>query len=140
MGSRNLDAFHRLEELAGFEHDITSKRSRQAVAAALTPDYVIIEPPSLPHGGVHEGVEAWLAMNARMRSLWQQQDKTEHLWDVPEDDIIVRYSSMEWTSKATGRTVRFPSVQVLHFRDGRIAKVEMFVQDTKLILDTLEPN
>jgi hypothetical protein len=45
---------------------------------------------------------------------------------------------MEWTANATGRTARFPAVELLRFRDGRIAKVEMFLQDTKVILDTLE--
>lgn len=139
MASRNLEAFRRLMEQAEFEHDITSERSRQAMFAAFTPDYEIIEPPSLPHGGVYKGREEWLKMNEKMRSLWSQKVKPTRIWDVPEDDVIILYSDMEWTAKATGRTVRFPAVEVLHFRDGLICKVEMFLQDTKVILDTLEP-
>jgi hypothetical protein len=31
-------------------------------------------------------------------------------------------------------------VELLYFRDALISKIEMFFQDTKQILDTLDPN
>ncbi len=138
MASKNLETYNRLRAQAEFEHDLTSEKSQQAMLDAFTPDFEIVEPPSLPHGGVYKGREAWLQMHATMRSLWQQKVWVEHVWDLPEDDIIVLYSTMEWTANATGRTARFPAVELLRFRDGRIAKVEMFLQDTKVILDTLQ--
>ena len=140
MASRNLETYQRLKDQAEFEADLTSEKSQQAMLEAFTPDFEIIEPPSLPQGGVHKGRDAWLKMHGIMRSLWQQKVWVEHTWDVPEDDIIVLYSTMEWTANATGRTARFPAVELLRFRDGRIAKVEMFLQDTKVILDTLAQN
>ena len=140
MASRNLKAYHRLLERAEFEDDITSDRSRDAMWEAFTEDYVIVEPPSLPHGGVYTGREEWAAMNAKMRSLWAQKVKPTRIWDLPQDDVIILYSEMEWTAKATGRTVSFPAVEILHFRDAKICKVEMFLQDTKIILDTLDPS
>jgi hypothetical protein len=42
------------------------------------------------------------------------------------------------TAKATGKTVTFPAVELLCYRDEKICKVEMFLQDTKVILDTME--
>jgi ketosteroid isomerase-like protein len=140
VASRNLEAYHRLMEQAEFEEDITSERSRQAMFAAFTEDYEIVEPPSLPHGGVYKGREEWAGMNAKMRSLWSQKVKPTRIWDLPEDDIIILYSEMEWTAKATGRVASFPAVEILHFRDAKICKVEMFLQDTKVILDTIEPS
>ena len=137
--SKNLDAYNDLLAKADFEHDITSDRSRQAMVDAFTPDYVMVEPPSLPHGGIWEGRDEWLKMNAMMRSLWDQKVVPVHVWDVPEDDLIILNSHMEWTAKTTGKTVSFPAIELLYFRDAKICKVEMFLQDTKIILDTLEP-
>jgi hypothetical protein len=140
VASRNLETYNRLKEQAEFEADLTSEKSQQAMLEAFTPDFEIVEPPSLPQGGVHKGRDAWLKMHGIMRSLWQQKVWVEHIWDVPEDDVIILYSTMEWTANATGRTARFPAVEVLRFRDARVARVEMFLQDTKVILDTLQPD
>lgn len=139
MPSRNLETFLRLREQADFE-DLTSDRSHKATLEAYAPDFEVVEPPSLPQGGVHKGRDAWLDMHGIMRSLWLQKAEVEHIWDIPEHDVIVLYTSMEWTAKETGRTARWPTVQVLTFRDGRVAKVEVFHQDTKVVLDTLEPS
>lgn len=138
MPSRNMETYLKLKESAEFAEDLTSEKSQQAMLEAFTPDFEIVEPPSLPQGGVHKGRDAWLEMHGIMRSLWQQKVQVEHIWDVPEHDLIILYSNMEWTANATGRTVSFPAVELLHFRDGLIAKVEMFLQDSKVILDTLD--
>lgn len=138
MASRNLQAYHRLMERAEFSEDLTSEKSQQALFEAFTPDFEVVEPPSLPQGGVHKGRDAWLKLHELMRSLWVQKVMPQHIWDLPEQDLIVLYSTMEWTANATGRTVTFPAIELLHFRDGLICKVEMFLQDTKVILDTLE--
>jgi ketosteroid isomerase-like protein len=133
-----METYQRLNEQGEFADDLTSEKSRNAMLEAFTEDFELSEPPSLPHGGVHKGIKDWLAMHGTMRSLWEQKVWPRHVWEVPEDDLIVLYSEMEWTAHATGRTVRFPAVELLHFRDGKIARVEMFLQDTKIILDTLE--
>lgn len=138
MASANLEAYHRLMAAAGFDEDLTGEKSKQALFDAFTPDFEVVEPPSLPQGGVHKGRDAWLELHDLMRSLWQQKVKPEHIWDLPEHDIIVLYSVMEWTANATDKTVVFPAIEILHFRDTKICKVEMFLQDTKVILDTLE--
>jgi hypothetical protein len=139
MASQNMETYTRLQESAEFEHDLTSEKSQAAMFEAFNPDFEIVEPPSLPHGGVWKGRDKWLEMHQTMRSLWRQKVSVQHIWEVPEDDVIILYSIMEWTSNVTGRTARFPAVEILHFKDARIAKVEMFLQDTKVVLDTLEP-
>ena len=138
MTSRNLKTYNRLKEQAEMDVDLTSAKSQKAILGAYTTDFELVEPPSLPHGGVHQGAEAWLKVHEVMRSLWHQKVWIDEVMDLPEHDLIVLYSTMEWTAKATGKTVRFPAVEVLRFRDARIAKIEMFLQDTKVILDTLE--
>jgi hypothetical protein len=137
--SRNLLAYRCMQHSAEFEHDITSDRSRQAMWDNFTEDYEIVEPGSLPHGGTYRGREEWAKMNATMRSLWAQKVRPLHVWDVPSDDLIILYSEMEWTARATGKTVSFPAVELLYYTDEKISKVEMFLQDSRVILDTLEP-
>jgi ketosteroid isomerase-like protein len=139
MPSRNMETYIKLTEQGEFEEDLTSERSQKSMLEAFTPDFEICEPPSLPHGGVHRGIDNWLQMHAHyMRSLWKQKVWPRRVWDLPDDDLIILHSEMEWTAHATGRSVRFPAVELLRFRDGKIAYVEMFLQDTKAILDTLD--
>jgi hypothetical protein len=134
-----MQTYLRLTGQADFSEDLTSDTASNAMLAAATPDVEIHEPASLPQGGVHKGHDAWLELHHIMRSLWEQKVETVHVWDLPEDDVIVLYSMMDWTAKATGRQIRFPAVEVLTFRDGLICKVEIFHQDAKAVLDTLQP-
>jgi ketosteroid isomerase-like protein len=134
-----MQTYLRLVGKAGFSEDLTSDTASNAMLAAATPDVEIHEPASLPQGGVHKGHDAWLELHQTMRSLWEQKVETVHVWDLPEDDVIVLYSMMDWTAKDTGRQIRFPAVEVLTFRDGLICKVEIFHQDAKAVLDTLQP-
>ena len=139
MTSRNMQTYLRLTGQADFSEDLTSDTASNAMLAAATPDVEIHEPASLPQGGVHKGHDAWLELHHLMRSLWEQKVETVHVWDVPDDDVIVLYSMMDWTAKATGRQIRFPAVEVLTFRDALICKVEIFHHDAKAVLDTLQP-
>lgn len=136
--SRNMQTIERLRNRSNFD-DLTSDQAHEASLAEYTEDFVVVEPPSLPQRGEHHGREQWLAMHEIMRATWQQKLTVEHAWDVPEHDVVVLYSRMDWTAKETGRSATWPTVQVFHFRDAKICKVEVFHQDTKVILDTLEP-
>lgn len=139
MTSRNMQTYLKLSGQAGFDEDLTSDKSSDAIFSSAQPDVEIHEPASLPQGGVHKGIDAWRELHHTMRSLWDQKVQTLKVWDHPEDDIIILYSMMDWTAKATGRHIRFPCVEILTFRDGLIAKVEIYHQDAKAVLDTLEP-
>jgi ketosteroid isomerase-like protein len=137
MASANMETFLRLHSQADTKDDLTSERSETAMIDAFHADIEVIEPPSLPHGGVHRGIEAWQAMHHKMRDTWDQKVEVLHAWDVPDSDVIVVQTDMDWTAKATGKRVRFLAIEVLHFRDSKIAKVEIYLQDTHQILETL---
>lgn len=139
MTSRNMQTFLKITGQAEFDQDLTSEKAAASIFDSAHPDVEIHEPASLPQGGVHKGIAAWKEMHQTMRSLWDQKVETLKVWDHPEDDVIVLYSMMEWTAKATGRTITFPCVEILTFTDGLISKVEIYHQDAKAVLDTLEP-
>jgi hypothetical protein len=140
MPSRNMETYLKLKDAANMVDDLTSEKAQKAMWDAYSPEFEIVEPPSLPTGGVHKGRDNWLKMSNLMRSLWQQKVWIDKTYDLPDQDLIILYSTMEWTSRETGKTARFPAVELLHFRDALICKIEMFFQDTKVILDTLEPD
>jgi hypothetical protein len=139
MTSQNMATFRKLMEQADFEHDLASEKSKVALLQAFAPNFEIVQPPSLPQAGIHKGREQWQGMLDIMHSHWHQKLRKDHAWDVPEQDLIIMKSTLEWTAKATGRSITFPAVELFWFRDALIARVEMFFQDTKAILDTLEP-
>jgi len=138
MASKNMELLLNLIGGADFKVDRTSPEFQKQMAEVFALDIEVHEPPCLPHGGVHRGRENWLEVRRTMMSLWDQKLDVVHIWEVPEDDVIILNYMMDWTGKATGRNVRFPAVEVLTFRDGAIAKIEFYPQDAKLILDTLE--
>jgi hypothetical protein len=138
LASRNMEAYLRMSRRAEFADDLTSDKSFSAITDFASPTVEIHEPPSLPQGGLHKGLEAWENMHHVMRDLWDQKVEPVHVWDVPEDDVIVLYTMMEWTAKPTGKSIRFPAVEILRFEDAKLVKVEIFHQDSKAVLDTLE--
>ena len=138
MASKNMETLLNLIGGADFKQDRTSPEFQQMMAEVFAPDIEVHEPPCLPHGGVHRGRENWFKVRATMMELWDQKLDVQNIWEVPDAGVIILNYMMDWTGKATGRSVRIPAIEVLTFRDGAIAKIEFFPQDAKLILDTLE--
>ncbi len=99
-------------------------------------DVVLVEPESLPHGGRHVGVDAFRSVQAGMRERWEQRIEAAEYWQCAEDRVTLRIV-ITWTARATGRSVVLPMIDLLRFRGGRIVEIEAFVQDTKVLLDTL---
>ena len=101
-------------------------------------DIVLIEPESLPHGGRHQGLPAFEEVQAGMRALWDQRIEGADYWLCAQDRVALRIE-IRWTARATGRTVVLPMIDLMRFRDGRIVEIEVFLHDTKVLLDTLDP-
>ena len=100
-------------------------------------DIVLVEPESLPHGGRHWGLEAFSAVQAAMGELWDQRIVDVDYWQGAENLVTLRIV-IRWTAWATGRSVVLPMIDLITFRDGKIAEIEVFLLDTKAVLDTLE--
>lgn len=100
------------------------------------PQMTVIEPVSLPHGGHHHGRQEYRRLQARMRELWEQQIESAEYWQCADDRVALRIV-IRWTARETGRSVVLPMIDLMRFRDGKIIEVEVFLQDTKALLDTL---
>jgi hypothetical protein len=100
------------------------------------PSVVLIEPPSLPHGGRHQGIDQFQSVQAGMRAVWDQTIESTDYWECASDLVALRIV-IRWTAKATGRSVVLPMVDLIRFGGGKIVQIEAFVADTKALLDTL---
>lgn len=98
----------------------------------------IIEPDSLPHGGRHEGLAAYRALQAAMSELWEQTIESTEYWPSGDERVTLRIV-ITWRARSTGRSATIPMIDLLRFEDGLIVEVEAFVRDTAALLATLDP-
>lgn len=103
----------------------------------FSPGVTLVEPPSLPHGGVHVGLEAFAEVQAKMRELWQQRILDAEYWQCAPDRVALRIL-IEWTATATGKSVTLPMIDLIEFGAGAITRVEAFLFDTAALLATLD--
>lgn len=106
-------------------------------AELFDPGIVLVEPSSLPHGGVHQGIDAFHRAQAGMRELWEQHIEGAEYWQCAPDRVTLRIV-IRWTARSTGRSVVLPMIDLIRFGDGKIIGIEAFVFDTAALLGTLE--
>jgi ketosteroid isomerase-like protein len=116
------------------------ERDGQVVLDAYATDVVIREAPSLPYGGVYHGHDGALRHALAYTATWDNLQSAEDRRLQPQirccDDRVV----VTWRQKATagdGRHLDMPVVDLIGLRDGKVASLEMFQQDTAAVLDFL---
>jgi len=116
------------------------ERDGEALLDAYATDVVIREAPSLPYGGVYHGqagaLRHALAYNATWDHLQSAEDRRLQPQIRGHDDQVV----VTWRQQATasdGRHLDVPVVDLIGLRDGKVASLEMFQQDTAAVLDFL---
>lgn len=106
-----------------------------APARAMLADVVIVQPASTPFGGVHEGLASVHTMLARMAEHWSRR------WNwvrrTPAGHVVVNHEEVVWTANATGKAVTLETVSLYRFRQGRIARIDVYTQDTAVLVGTL---
>jgi ketosteroid isomerase-like protein len=108
---------------------------RGAPARAMAADVVIVQPRSTPFGGVHHGPEGVQFMLQQMERHWTRR------WNWvrrhPCRDFVVNHEEVVWSAVTTGRDVTLETISLYRFRNRRIARIDVFTQDTALLLATL---
>jgi uncharacterized protein len=101
------------------------------------PDIRIEQPASLPHGGWHQGHAGVAAMGAAFGRVWSRSIVSPRILACGES--VVQVTTQTWTARATGRSATVDVVELFSFRDGLVAEIRVFQQDTHLLLATLDP-
>jgi ketosteroid isomerase-like protein len=100
------------------------------------PEIHIEQPASLPHGGRHVGASGMAEMAARFAEHWDRTIGPPRLHGC--GNLVVQITSQTWTAKATGRAATVDVVELITLRDGLIAEIRVFQQDTHALLETLD--
>jgi ketosteroid isomerase-like protein len=103
----------------------------------LTTDYEIVEPDSLPWGGTHRGTDGYVALMQRIGRLFELRFELDQLRELDAETVVLTMMTVTFTARATGRTSRQPTIELLTIREGRIARSEVFLKDTAGLLTTL---
>ena len=107
-------------------------------AALFHPQVRIQQPGSLPHGGWHEGMTGMAQMGATFGQYWTRTITNPRIFG--DDDAVTQVTTQTWTATRTGRCATVDVVELFRFRDGLVAEIRVFQQDTALLLATLPPS
>jgi ketosteroid isomerase-like protein len=110
-------------------------------AALFHPEIRLQQPESLPHGGWHAGTAGMAEMGAEFGKHWTRTITDPRISGDPgsADGTVTQVTTQTWTATATGRSATVDVVELFEFRDGLVAQIRVFQQDTALLLDLLRP-
>lgn len=108
----------------------------EAAFALYHPQLTIEQPASLPHGGVHHGRDGVVQMGATFAQHWNRTIADPHR--MPCGDGVLQITTQTWTSKRTGRSATVDVMELFTLKDGLVAQIRVFQQDTALLLATLQ--
>ena len=110
-------------------------------AAVFHPEIVIQQPESLPHGGWHQGMAGMAEMGTTFARYWTRTIGAARIYGGSSNDgtgTVVQVTTQTWTARATGRSATVDVVELFRCRDGLVAEIRVFQQDTALLLATLD--
>src|SRR5262249_12452711 len=101
------------------------------------PEIRIQQPASLPHGGWHHGQAGMAEMGAAFGRRWTRGISDPRV--IGSGDAGVQGTPQTPTARAPRRRATVDVVELFAFRDGLVAEIRVFQQDTALLLATLDP-
>jgi uncharacterized protein len=109
-----------------------------ALRDVLAPSFEITEPDSLPYGGTHHGVDAYMALMQRIGEIFDLKFASDGLHRLSDTQVLLRMQ-VTFTARASGRSTRLPVLELLTVNDARVTRSHVFISDTAALLRTLEP-
>lgn len=97
----------------------------------------IHEPPGIPQQGIYKGRYAPIEVSNIYRAIWHFDIGEQQLWD--QGDIVFSRYVLTWKNKATGKAITQPVVELNHFSDKKLIKMEVFMFNPIGLVATLAP-
>ncbi len=98
----------------------------------LHPEFTIIEPRSLPWGGVHVGIDSYVTLMTTIAAMFELDFRTERL--IRDSDHLVLRATVTFTGRATGSALAMPTVELFTVANGRLRTSEVYFADTAALL------
>ena len=107
---------------------------REGISTCLDPEVEVLEPASLPYGGVWKGHEGMFGLIEKVFSVWK--DGQVAVRDMVADgDKVVGLDELRGAGRTSGIPFVIHLAEVMTFRAGRIRQIEVFYFDTKMLND-----
>lgn len=113
--------------------DAVIRGDGEGTLACVHPDIVVIEPASLPYGGVFHGMEAFRdqVYAAILGKFTTHIGRCELLGN---NDKVAASMDITFTSRKTGRSIQIPYVEIYTVRDDRVIHLDVYPQDAQAFI------
>lgn len=119
--------------------DAVSAGDIDGMLSLLAPDLEVVEPASLPYGGVHRGVEDFCKNVLEVMLSKAEMGATNHRLFSSGDTVVVSMLSSV-TSRRTGNVLQMPYLELYTVKEGLVTRIDAYPQDTKKLVDFLDAN
>lgn len=93
---------------------------------------VVHEAASLPFGGDHDGLPAYLALLRDLNTRFSLEILDQQVIDAG-DRVLLKYL-ITFRATGTNRAATLPSIEVLTFTGDRVTDVDVFYKDTAALV------
>lgn len=112
-------------------YDAFDRKDVPALLALLDPDVEVHQSDELPWGGTHRGPEAVLGFFATLTAHIETAVDVERL--IVAGDTVVEVGRTCGRAVATGREFAIDEVHVWQVRDGRIVRMDAYVDNAAML-------
>jgi uncharacterized protein len=111
-------------------YEYLAKGDRDWIYANLIADDIeLIEPPSLPYGGIYRGKDLVRRTLKTVVETWDNME-FEIVNYLAGGDSVVVHAYLGCTGRRTGKSFHIPMMELWRIRDGRIIELRPFFHDT----------
>ena len=128
-----------LDILKSFLQQFQSGDWKGACEQYCDENFQIHEPPGIPQQGVFKGRYASIEVTEIYRGIWDFAIGSQEFWEADSGEVVFSRYELTWTSKATGKSLTQPALEINRFRDGKLAKMEVFLFNPIGLMETLNP-
>jgi ketosteroid isomerase-like protein len=119
--------------------DAISREDMAGLLSLFHDDIVIVEPESLPCGGTFNGPEAFrkgvlMVMGRKFRV------RVLRCAVIGEGETVAASADLEFTSRASGRALVMPYVELHTIAGGKARRIEVYPQDTHRLVEFWRQN
>lgn len=113
--------------------DAVARGDGEGIMACIHPDIVVVEPASLPYGGVFHGMEEFRdkVYGSILGKFTTRVGRCELLGD---DNKVAASMDITFTSRATGRSIEMPYVEIYTVKDDQVVHLDVYPQDTQAFI------
>lgn len=128
VSDRPIMSSHNVQLVSDIYDGFILRGSTDVLFSSLHAECTMTEAPSLPFGGVYEGVAGAQQLYGRMFETWDDMKiVVEKLFDG--DDQVVAKLRLTGRSRATGRSVDMELLELWTLRDGKVVSLVPFYWD-----------